>query len=146
VEVNSRLQKLYPDCRIYHQPSELIQPSQVEVSDHPDGQQAASTEPDNASADQTHGGFPPHKRACSGAAASTSAVASEPAPQLSSVGADCHCFVANAAMHGDSYVWHVDADPSDFAPHTPWTREHGVYPNRVRCCLVRQLNTATRPH
>lgn len=43
---------------------------------------------------------------------------------------DANAFVANAAMHGDSFSWHVDADPSTFPP-SPWTRAYGQYVNRV---------------
>jgi hypothetical protein len=43
---------------------------------------------------------------------------------------DCHQYVANAAIHGDAYTWHVDADPSSF-PLSPYTEHHGLYYNRV---------------
>lgn len=43
---------------------------------------------------------------------------------------DCNQFVANAAVHGDSFTWHVDADPWDL-PESSWTRQHGHYFNRV---------------
>lgn len=44
---------------------------------------------------------------------------------------DCNAFVANAAVHGDAYSWHVDADPS-VIPDSPWTQMYGRYFNRVR--------------
>ncbi len=40
-------------------------------------------------------------------------------------------YVANAAVHGDSYSWHVDADPSTLPYPSPWTLEYGQYVNRV---------------
>jgi hypothetical protein len=43
---------------------------------------------------------------------------------------DCNQFVANAAVHGDSFSWHVDADPWDL-PESAWTQQHGHYFNRV---------------
>ncbi|KXZ50143.1 hypothetical protein GPECTOR_17g779 [Gonium pectorale] len=43
---------------------------------------------------------------------------------------DCNQFVANAAMHGDAYSWHVDADPSTLPFPSPWTLEYGQYINR----------------
>jgi len=43
---------------------------------------------------------------------------------------DANPFVANAAVHGDAFHWHVDADPSEFVD-SPWTQEHGRYFNRV---------------
>jgi hypothetical protein len=45
-------------------------------------------------------------------------------------GVDCNQFVANAAVHGDSFTWHVDADPWDL-PESSWTKQHGHYFNRV---------------
>lgn len=43
----------------------------------------------------------------------------------------CERYVANAAVHGDAFAWHVDADPSCF-PDSEWTRRHGQYVNRER--------------
>ena len=43
---------------------------------------------------------------------------------------DANPFVANAAVDGDTFHWHVDADPSEFVD-SPWTQEHGRYFNRV---------------
>jgi hypothetical protein len=44
---------------------------------------------------------------------------------------DCNQFVANAAVHGDHFSWHVDADPWTL-PHSTWTQRYGHYFNRVR--------------
>jgi hypothetical protein len=33
--------------------------------------------------------------------------------------ADCDQFVANAAMAGDTFAWHIDADPAGATSHTP---------------------------
>lgn len=41
----------------------------------------------------------------------------------------CDAFVANAAVHGDEYRWHVDADPSSFPDSCAWTRTYGDYVN-----------------
>ena len=43
---------------------------------------------------------------------------------------DANPFVANAAVPGDQFQWHVDADPSEFVD-SDWTQEHGRYFNRV---------------
>lgn len=43
---------------------------------------------------------------------------------------DCSCFLANAAVAGDAFTWHVDADPEEFPVNTPWTDEYGTYCNR----------------
>ena len=53
-------------------------------------------------------------------------------PQLGRGGdAVCERFVANAAVCGDEYSWHFDADPSSFPP-SEWTVAHGSYTNRER--------------
>eukprot|EP00877_Chromochloris_zofingiensis_P003980 jgi/Chrzof1/13583/Cz08g03060.t1 len=46
-----------------------------------------------------------------------------------SVAVDCNQFVANAAVHGDCFSWHVDADPWTF-PHSEWTQTFSTYFNR----------------
>ena len=43
----------------------------------------------------------------------------------------CERFVANAAVCGDEFSWHLDADPSAFPP-CEWTAAHGTYTNRER--------------
>ncbi len=41
---------------------------------------------------------------------------------------DCNQFVGNAAVYGDCYTWHVDADPAAFPP-SPWVDAFGYYCN-----------------
>lgn len=41
----------------------------------------------------------------------------------------CDAFVANAAVHGDEYRWHVDADPSSFPDSCAWVKTYGDYVN-----------------
>lgn len=41
---------------------------------------------------------------------------------------DCDKFVANAAVHGDNFDWHIDADPAGL-PQSPWTDRYGDYCN-----------------
>lgn len=43
----------------------------------------------------------------------------------------CERFVANAAVAGDRFQWHVDADPSSLPP-SEWMAAHGTYTNRER--------------
>ena len=40
----------------------------------------------------------------------------------------CTSFVANAAVYGDQFQWHVDADPLSFPPG-PWRSTHGEHEN-----------------
>jgi hypothetical protein len=44
----------------------------------------------------------------------------------------CQQFVANAAVAGDQFVWHVDADPASVPGGCPWHQQFGLYANRVR--------------
>eukprot|EP01025_Chloroclados_australasicus_P060189 TRINITY_DN76_c4_g1_i3.p1 TRINITY_DN76_c4_g1~~TRINITY_DN76_c4_g1_i3.p1 ORF type:complete len:333 (+),score=27.30 TRINITY_DN76_c4_g1_i3:228-1226(+) len=41
----------------------------------------------------------------------------------------CDQFVCNAAVSGDQFNWHVDADPSNLT-ECPWVHEYGLYSNR----------------
>ena len=41
----------------------------------------------------------------------------------------CESFVANAAVFGDEYRWHVDADPSSFPDGCEWVKTYGDYVN-----------------
>ena len=41
----------------------------------------------------------------------------------------CDAFVANAAVHGDEYRWHVDADPSSFPDSCAWVETYGDFVN-----------------
>ena len=45
----------------------------------------------------------------------------------------CCNFVGNAAVHGDDFAWHVDADPTQVPDDCPWAQAFGQYANRV-CC------------
>ena len=45
---------------------------------------------------------------------------------------DCDKFVANAAVYGDCFQWHVDADPWTFDEASEWAQQHGIYFNGVR--------------
>ena len=61
--------------------------------------------------------------------ASAAAAPIEAPPAAASQG-HCSAFLGNAAVHGDTFRWHVDADPSDFPVPSPWTDAYGQYCNR----------------
>lgn len=44
---------------------------------------------------------------------------------------DCHPILANAAVQGDEFGWHQDADPQTFPLRSAWGRQYGQYTNRV---------------
>ena len=52
----------------------------------------------------------------------------------------CAPMVANAAVYGDAFQWHIDMDPA-LAPPSPWTALHGTHPNRGRELLSPPLCT-----
>lgn len=98
MEVQSRLAALYPEYAIAHLPSECIQhtaaPSASETRAPPGPQRIGDTSPGLPSPSPGEGegdgredGQPP-------------------------LAADCDPFVANAAVYGDCFQWHVDADPA----------------------------------
>ena len=41
----------------------------------------------------------------------------------------CEEFVCNAAVHGDCFRWHVDADPDSFPSTSPWVQRYDHYVN-----------------
>ena len=55
--------------------------------------------------------------------------------------------VANAAVAGDCFGWHRDAQPAELAPAAPWAERHGLYYNRepgkpLLVSLIVDLNDA----
>lgn len=115
LEVQSRLAKLYPDMIIAHMPSEHIQLGLVHQ------QEAQLQELSGAGQQQQQ----LQQQLIGRQAAATNAQRDAPA-----VAADCSTFLANAAVYGDNYSWHVDADPSTFPSPSPWTQAYGNYCNR----------------
>ena len=144
-EVHTRLAKLYPNYKIAHMPSDMIQHSHEGVSaDDPsslrtetaatqvsDSRQshadATHLQPDAAQHDSQH-----QTNACMGHSPAAASDSIDQQDNVSSVQqtapVDCNQFVGNAAVYGDCYTWHVDADPSAF-PASPWVDTFGYYCN-----------------
>ena len=66
-------------------------------------------------------------------------------------GAEVAPLVANAAVSGDCFGWHRDAQPAELAPQAPWAERHGLYFNRedgasrlLSCSAFRALLPHTR--
>jgi hypothetical protein len=58
--------------------------------------------------------------------------------------------VANAAVYGDAFQWHIDMDPA-LAPPSQWTAMHAFHPNRGSQALSTSSahpfpSTPTAPH
>lgn len=101
LQLHARLCKLFPQFTIVHQPDF-----------------GADDDYDDAGADDRSG-----ERDASGYAAgsrgSCRAESGGAAAQEEQPGSVCEAFVANAAVHGDTFLWHVDGDPSDI-PDGQW--------------------------
>ncbi|KAI3427134.1 hypothetical protein D9Q98_007071 [Chlorella vulgaris] len=144
-EVHARLCKLYPECDIAHLPTDAIQlaPSPHVLHSKQEGkevqhnvkqqqqqqqrQQAEQEVPLPLAKRRKQGSEPPPpatEHCIEGtAAAAAGGCSSRHGP------VDCSCFVANAAVAGDSFSYHVDADPTSFPDGSPWNewrREWGA--------------------
>lgn len=49
--------------------------------------------------------------------------------QSDNAGGNCASTLVNAAVEGDTFVYHVDADPTSFQSESAWTKEYGDYFN-----------------
>ena len=149
-EVHTRLEKLYPDFTIAHMPSNMIQRSSTEpaLNGDDDGEDAPGS-PAHSDADsplasalgcndlsdpqtddmqqsskhQLQTGKEQNQPQLHSSSASELTQAEHQKPSV-----DCNQFVGNAAVYGDCYTWHVDADPSAF-PASPWVDTFGYYCN-----------------
>lgn len=161
-EVHTRLVKLYPEYRIAHMPSDLIQQQQQPTAQP----EMTGTVADSASVHSSMLDMHKHTATGSSGAGSRQVAVGNiiPVPQPATVvdqqqkcdssscsdaSASCdveeqqsvHCaqFVGNAAVYGDGYTWHVDADPAAFPP-SPWVKAFGSY------CNGEPGNTHTHSH
>ena len=146
-EIHTRLAKLYSNYTIAHMPSDMIQHSdeespakQVEPNSSCTGT-SATQDSDSKSgyADITHlqSDAVQHasQRPANAGMKKSPAAANDSMDQHDDVSSvqqtapvDCNQFVGNAAVYGDCYSWHVDADPAAF-PASPWVDTFGYYCN-----------------
>lgn len=110
-EVHGRLCALYPHYLIGHMPSEAIQGAAM-VEDEQGGAEG-EVEEDTPTVQET---------GCEGYGDD------QPPPKRARRQVDCGRFVANAAVAGDCFQWHIDADPSAFWPGA-WVERFGHYFN-----------------
>lgn len=109
-QVHGRLCALYPEYLIGHMPSDVIQAVM-------DGGVDGGT----AQGEERHEEREQEEREEEESGASR--VSKRARRQV-----DCGRFVANAAVVGDCFQWHIDADPSMFWPG-PWVERFGHYFN-----------------
>ena len=127
-EVHARLSKLYPDYIISHMPSDVIQQAMECAGhrvdhEHEYEQESCETYDCMVEYDRLADSVASAKTAADQASDSNQPDETSTAPSV-----DCNQFVGNAAVYGDAYSWHVDADPADFPP-SPWTAAFGNYCN-----------------
>eukprot|EP00879_Flechtneria_rotunda_P012225 GHRR01012767.1.p1 GENE.GHRR01012767.1~~GHRR01012767.1.p1 ORF type:complete len:420 (+),score=129.30 GHRR01012767.1:107-1366(+) len=97
-------------------PQQQQVPEQQEHQQHrqhqqqPQGSQSAEQAPQQATAQQHH---QQHRETA-----------------MQQAAGDCSFVLANAAVYGDTFTWHVDADPMSFAVSSPWVQQYGLYCNR----------------
>jgi hypothetical protein len=108
----------YPDMLIAHMPSGYIQAGLPGQHEQPHQPQPPGSSP------QQGGG-------------STHQLEQQQQHLWTAASVDCSCFLANAAVAGDQFSWHVDADPQSFPVPTPWSEEFGLYCNR---CVAQLLD------
>ena len=122
VELHSRIQRVYPGIRFFHMPADDMQvrrnmsvcPQHVSHSNHPSVEQTLLVQAQTSSYAVSHHAAPLHGL--------------------------CEQFVANAAVAGNQFLWHVDADPSNIPVESPWAATMGLYANRV-CGLISPVFT-----
>jgi hypothetical protein len=134
VEVQSRLALLYPEYIIAHMPSVIGGERQAGPSSTVRGDgDGADVECDAGAGGRAGEGDCSGSGDC-GAGCSVSVVARGPECDLAPGDSDgvsysCPPFVANAAVTGHAFEWHVDADPSLLPALSRWVAQYGEYPN-----------------
>ncbi len=147
LEVQTRLCRLYPEYIIAHMPTDAIEspPSDAESPCKPHCEAAHSPSRHSSSTHDsgmttTVSEMPSRQVSdgrCNGDLTADVASALGEAAEEADAHAEkphmqghCSSFLGNAAVHGDTFQWHVDADPSDFPQPSPWTDVYGQYCNR----------------
>jgi hypothetical protein len=129
VEVQSRLAELYPEYIIAHMPPvmEALRHAGVTCPRHSGRDGAGGSSNAGAGGRNSCGG-------CGGSGGGASAGAAEAARGVGTgepdgISYECPAFVANAAVTGHAFEWHVDADPSLLPVSSRWVTELGEYQN-----------------
>ena len=137
-EVHTRMTRLYPDVSFLHMPVRHMQADVCASSDRALAEPQSQSCPGPVADEETKSRGTPS--ACSAEAQPSTfqgpgdghGASSKRPREGDTGGAQCRCFVGNAAVHGDEYQWHVDADPMTIPEDSAWVRAYGQYANRVR--------------
>lgn len=144
IEIQSRLAKLYPGYDIAHLPSAAIQAAESyseeedqELEGHEEGPEPPSQKRAKIDAlrpflkrnsDEVVEGVCSDNGQDNNTASAEAPPGSEQGKSKITRNVDCSAFLANAAAEGDTFRFHVDADPTSFPP-SPWTNQFGDYFN-----------------
>ncbi len=115
-QVQGRLCALYPEYVVGHMPSDAIQSAREMQHGDDDEEQSVPQEGVDTKDNLQHDKQAP---ACKKQRTTQQATVDQ---------VTCGRFVANAAVAGDCFQWHIDADPSTFWPG-PWVSRFGHYFN-----------------
>lgn len=121
LEIQSRLVKLYPEYRIAYLPSQAIQ-----TCTQQDTGRESDQEEEELHLQQNR--TPDAKRVKLNTKDDKEILSKTKQSNTSSSNVDCTAILANAAAQGDTFRYHVDADPTSFPPSS-WTQSFGEYFN-----------------
>ena len=116
LEIQSRLVTLYPEYQIAYLPSQAIQTR----TRHDDEDFENVMDQEEEEEDHLQKSSAPESKRVKRV--------NEYEKEEHSSSVDCSAILANAAAHGDTFKYHVDADPMSFPPSS-WTRSFGEYFN-----------------
>eukprot|EP00887_Chlorella_sp_A99_P001233 scaffold14.g1233.t1 len=123
-EVHARLCKLYPEYEVAYLPSTAIQLAPAAEEEEKEEEQAQGGGAGGGGPRPAKRSRPPAAAEGGGEPARGAGASASASPAV-----DCAAFVANAAVEGDSFRYHVDADPSSFPDSSPWVEAYGDYCN-----------------
>ena len=111
-EVHTRLAQLYPEYAIAHMPSSAIQQARGDGFSQRPGVDAGDRNSEAAGSAAQDGVARHHGPSDDEAFSPEGAHASSRQDLDDATAADCDQFVGNAAVYGDCFRWHIDADPA----------------------------------
>ena len=128
-EVHTRLARLYAEYAIAHMPSEAIQQQPLEQTPffEPARNNRGDSSGHHGDMDTESGYHRPSVSASTNAAFTQAGATYMPPSQqeaeppgdqrgVAAPSANCDQFVGNAAVYGDCFQWHIDADPAGVVP------------------------------
>ena len=136
LEVHARLAALYPEYDIAHMPAELMQAGSLPQDERPGGEGVCPARGQHCQENNVHAAAAEavqlrpgsNGRGDGGHTAPRQGGHQRQEQEQREPAVFCAQFVGNAAVAGDQYSYHVDADPADLPP-SPWVDAFGAYCN-----------------